>query len=155
MIQKVLFVCIHNSARSQMAEAYLNLLGKGRFLAESAGLEAGTLNPLVVEVMKEDGIDISHHRTKTVQEMLAAKRNYDIVVTVCDKVRGEACPFFPGQSRRLHYEFADPSTLEGSFEDKLKKTREIRDFIRLSIQEFVNSDNNQSRFEEIPMKGSV
>lgn len=146
MKEKVLFVCIHNSARSVMAEAYLNLLGKDRYLAESAGLEKGQLNPIVIEVMREDGLDISRHQPRTVAELLTKNRSYHTVITVCDQARGEQCPWFPGQARRLHYEFADPSALEGSFEYKLQRTREIRDFIKLSIQEFIQGDIRESRF---------
>src|SRR6266496_1921852 len=82
---KVLFVCVHNSARSQMAEAYLNHFGEGRFEAESAGLEPGTLNPLVVHVMREDGIDISRNETKGVFDMIKQGKLFEYVITVCDE----------------------------------------------------------------------
>jgi arsenate reductase len=109
--QKVLFVCIHNSARSQMAEAFLNHLGADRFEAESAGLEPGTLNPLVVAVMREEGIEISGNRTKGVEEFLRQGRRYDVVVTVCDEASAERCPVFPGSGTRLHWGFPDPGAL--------------------------------------------
>ncbi|HDQ26665.1 MAG TPA: arsenate reductase ArsC, partial [bacterium] len=86
---RVLFVCIHNSARSQMAEAYLNALGGGRFEAESAGIEPGTLNPVVVEAMKADGIDISQNKTKAVFDFYKEGRLYNYVITVCDKEAAE------------------------------------------------------------------
>ena len=98
----VLFVCIHNSARSQMAETFLNVLGNGKFEAESAGIEPGPLNPLVVEVMKEVGIDISKNRTKSVLEFIEKKKAFDYVITVCDETSAERCPSFPGQSKRMH-----------------------------------------------------
>ncbi len=135
--EKVLFVCIHNSARSQMAEAYLNSLGGERFEAESAGIEPGVLNPLVVEVMKEDGIDISANRTKDVFEFLKAGKRYSFVVTVCDETAAERCPVFPGTMKRLHWSLPDPSRLQGSREEKLAKTREIRDQIKGRIEAFV------------------
>ncbi len=138
--KKVLFVCIHNSARSQMAEAYLNHLAGDRFEAESAGIEPGTLNPLAVEVMKEDGIDISANKTKDVFGFLKAGKRYSYVVTVCDETAAERCPIFPGTGKRLHWGFADPSTLTGSKEEKLARTREIRDQIKTHIITFLHDE---------------
>lgn len=132
---KVLFVCIHNSARSQMAEAFLNVLGKGKFEAESAGLEPGVLNPTVVEVMKEIGIDISKNQTKSVFDFYKAGKRYDYVFTVCDEANGEKCPIFPGTLKTIHIGFPDPSSLVG--DNKLEQTRKIRDEIKTKIQEFV------------------
>jgi arsenate reductase len=136
-MKKVLFVCIHNSARSQMAEAFLNALGGDRFAAESAGLEPGTLNPLVVEAMHEAGIDISRAKTKSVAEMLARGPVFDTVVTVCDEASAERCPVFPGSGERLHWGFPDPSVLTGSHADRLAAVRTIRDQIRDQIAEWV------------------
>ena len=130
---KVLFVCIHNSARSQMAEAYLNKFAGEKFFAQSAGIEPGKLNPVVVAAMKEDGIDISGNKTKSVEEFLDKKMDY--VITVCDATSGERCPVFPGAVKRLHVEFPDPSALQGSFEEKLEGTRKIRDDIKKRIIE--------------------
>jgi arsenate reductase len=134
---KVLFVCIHNSARSQMAEAYLNYFGEGRFEAESAGLEPGTLNPRVVQVMKEAGLDISRNRTKSVFDLFKQGRKFEYVVTVCDKEAAEKCPVFPGIAQALHWSFPDPSALTGSEEEKLKRTREIRDAIKAQVRTWV------------------
>jgi arsenate reductase (thioredoxin) len=139
--EKVLFVCIHNSARSQMAEAYLNHLGGERFDAESAGIEPGTLNPLAVEAMKEDGIDISANKTKDVFEFLKAGKRYSYVVTVCDETAAERCPVFPGPGKRLHWSFPDPSRLQGSREEKLMQARQIRDQIKRRIETFVQGSN--------------
>lgn len=94
--KRVLFVCVHNSARSQMAEAFLNNLGGDRFEAVSAGLEPGTLNPLVVEVMKEAGIDISQNRTKSVFDLFKKGELFSYVITVCDEASAQRCPVFPG-----------------------------------------------------------
>ena len=136
-MERVLFVCVHNSARSQMAEAFLNLLSGGRFEAESAGLEPRNLNPLVVEVMKEIGIDISENSTKRVFDFIIAGRLFHYVITVCDETSGDRCPIFPGYAKRLHWSFPDPSALEGSKEEKLQKVREIRDQIRAKIESWV------------------
>ncbi len=106
---KILFVCIHNSARSQMAEAFLNHLGEGQFLAESAGIEAGTLNPDVVQVMQEIGIDLSGKQTNDVFDFYREGRTYQAVVTVCDAANAERCPIFPGLTQRIAWSFADPS----------------------------------------------
>lgn len=134
---KVLFVCVHNSARSQMAEAYLNRMGGGKFAAESAGLEPGTLNPYVVRAMAEEGIDISGNRTKGVFEFYKQGRTYDFVVTVCDPSAAERCPVFPGKVHRLHWGFADPSALEGGDGEIMEGTRKIRDEVKAKVKDFV------------------
>jgi arsenate reductase (thioredoxin) len=143
-VLKVLFVCVHNSARSQMAEAYLNKIGGDRFKAESAGLEPGKLNPIVVEAMKEDGIDISGKETNSVFDYLNEGREYDYVITVCDESSGERCPIFPTPSKdlhRLHWGFPDPSSFSGTHENKLKRVIEIRDDIKKMVSEFVKNNN--------------
>jgi arsenate reductase len=136
---KVLFVCIHNSARSQMAEAFLNTLGGNIFSAESAGLEPGKLNPLVVKSMSETGIDISGNKTKDVFDFLSKGRQFDFVITVCDETSGERCPFFPGNSKRLHWTFEDPSSFTGTEAEKLFNIAKVRDAIKLKIEEFIKS----------------
>lgn len=134
---KVLFVCIHNSARSQMAEAYLNHFGAGRFEAESAGLEPGVLNPRVVQALMEDGLDISRNKTRSVSDVLKNGKRFDCIITVCDETSAEKCPVFPGAGRRLHWSFKDPSTLTGTEGDKLRGTREIRDEIKNVIKKWI------------------
>jgi len=136
---KVLFVCIHNSARSQMAEAFLNQLAGDVFAAYSAGLEPGKLNPVVVEAMKEDGIDISGNKTKSVFEFYKNGARFDYVFTVCDEASGERCPLFPGNAKKIHWGFPDPSALAGTHKEKLERTREIRDMIKVKIEEFIRS----------------
>jgi arsenate reductase (thioredoxin) len=136
MKQKVLFVCIHNSARSQMAEAWLNQLYSDRFEAMSAGLEPGTLNPYVVRVMAEEGIDIAGAPTKSVFDLYNAGKLFNYVVTVCDKEAAERCPIFPGVSERIHWSFADPSKASGSDEEKMTQVRAVRDQIRAQIEEW-------------------
>ncbi|PKL07226.1 MAG: arsenate reductase ArsC [Spirochaetae bacterium HGW-Spirochaetae-9] len=134
---RVLFLCVHNSARSQMAEAFLKKHGGGRFEAESAGLEPGSLNPYVVRAMSEIGIDISHNVTKSVFDFAAEVRRYDVVVTVCSKEAAERCPIFPGSHRKLHWPFPDPSALAGDDAEKMEETRRIRDMIQTAVKEFI------------------
>ena len=134
---KVLFVCVHNSARSQMTEAYLNKYGGDRFEADSAGLEPGILNPLVVKVLKEEGIDISNHSTTDVFDLVRKGNFYSYVVTVCDKEAAERCPIFPGVREYINWSFKDPSKFEGSYEEKLIATRAVRDQIKYHILEWI------------------
>ena len=131
--KRVLFVCVHNAARSQMAEAFLNHLASDRFMAESAGLEPGELNPLVVSCMAEAGIDISKNKTKSVFDMMKAGKNFDYVITVCDESSAGRCPVFPGAKKQFHWGFSDPSKLTGSDQEKLLKIRIIRDQIKNRI----------------------
>ncbi len=132
----VLFVCIHNSARSQMAEAFLRHIDSERFDVESAGLEPGSLNPVVVEAMREVGIDISGHTTQSVDDVMKSGKTFDYVITVCDQASGERCPVFSGETQRLHWNFADPSTMKGSFNDQLVQVRGVREEISHKIQDF-------------------
>jgi len=135
---KILFVCIHNSARSQMAEAFVNTLGRNNLSAESAGLEPGHLNPFAVKSMAEIGIDISKNKTKDVTEFINNGKQFDYVITVCDETSGERCPVFPGNSIRLHWTFEDPSSFTGTDEEKLLKIAKVRDAIKLKVEEFIN-----------------
>ena len=141
--KKVLFVCVHNSARSQMAEAFLKKYGADRFEVESAGLEPGRLNPVVVEVMKEIGIDISNNKTKSVLDFYKQGKQYDYVITVCDESQSGACPVFPGKGERIHWGFDDPSGFAGNHEEKLEKTRKVRDMIENKIKEIFVPKNGR------------
>ena len=134
---RVLFVCIHNSARSQMAEAWLRHVAGDRFEVESAGLEPGKLNPFVVEAMKQVGIDISLHSPKGVQDLLNAGKTYDYVIAVCDKEAAEKCPIFPGGSMKLHWSFPDPSAATGDHNNKLRVAAEVRDTIKATIEQWL------------------
>ena len=136
MKHKVLFICIHNSARSQMAEAFLNQMCRDEFEAHSAGLEPGKLNPVVVEAMKELGIDISANETKSVMDTIKSDKKFAYVITVCDEASAERCPIFPGDTKGLHWSFPDPSSLRGSHAEVLQKTREVRDSIRHKIEQW-------------------
>ena len=137
-MEKVLFVCIHNSARSQMAEAFLNHLGEDRYIAESAGLEPGELNPVVVSSMAELGLDLSGNTCDSIDGFLAKAEEFSYVVTVCDETAAERCPTFPDSVKRLHWGFPDPSSLRGSESERLNETREIRNLIRRRITEWLS-----------------
>lgn len=134
MKERVLFICIHNSARSQMAEAWLNQICGERFVAQSAGLEPGTLNPFVVEAMAEVDIDIAGKATQAVFDVWKSGPLFAYVVTVCDETSAEKCPVFPGPAQRLHWGFPDPSVLTGTHEEKLAGVRRIRDEIRAKVE---------------------
>ena len=130
--EKVLFICSHNSARSQMAESLMNIMMGDCYETYSAGIEPGTLNRYVVRAMAEIDIDIASNRTKSVEEFI--NQEFDFVVTVCDKA-GEACPWFPGAKRTLHRSFPDPSTFTGPDEEIMDRVRQVRDQIKVWIVE--------------------
>lgn len=136
--EKVLVICVHNSARSQMGEEYIRKYGGDIFEVESAGLEPGILNPLVVEVLKEDGIDITGKKTQSAFDLFNAGKTYDYVITVCSKDAQERCPVYPGTKKRLHWPFSDPSSLKGTHEEQLDRTRKIRDEIKGAVKRFVD-----------------
>ena len=119
-----------------MAEAWLNHICGDFFAAESAGLEPGTLNPLVVKAMQEVGIDISKKETRAVFDVFKTGKLFSRVITVCDETSAERCPIFPGVTKRLHWSFADPSALTGTDEVKIAGVRTIRDEIRAKIEEW-------------------
>ncbi|MEM2106454.1 MAG: arsenate reductase ArsC [Candidatus Bathyarchaeia archaeon] len=125
--EKVLFICTHNSARSQMAEGLLRSLYGDFYEVYSAGTEPTSLNPYAVMVMAEIGIDISKQRSKSISEFLGAK--FDFVVTVCDQAK-EKCPYFPMGGKRLHKSFQDPTTFRGSEDEILEGFRNVRDQIK-------------------------
>jgi arsenate reductase (thioredoxin) len=134
MKKKVLFICTHNSARSQMAEALLNNLYPDRYQAFSAGTTPGIIDPLVVFVMSEMGIDMGRHWSKGLD--CFQNETFDYVITVCDNAK-ETCPYFPDGNKQQHKSFAEPSRLEGDFKEAADKYRLIRDEIRAwVIKEF-------------------
>ena len=128
---RVLFLCTHNSARSQMAEGLLRHLGGDRFEVASAGTEATGVRPLAVRAMAEIGIDLRHHTSKTLDRYLGER--WDYVITVCDSAN-EACPVFPRAATRLHWSFEDPSAATGTDEQRLAVFRRVRDEIRGRLQ---------------------
>jgi arsenate reductase len=122
-----------------MAEALLKQMAGDRFEVESAGIEPGKLNPLAIEVMKEIGIDISQNKTKSAFDFYKQGKKYDYVITVCDKSQSASCPVFPGAIEKLHWSFSDPSVFTGSKEDKLAKTRDVRNQIEARIKSWIGS----------------
>jgi arsenate reductase len=137
--QNILFICVHNSARSQMAEAWLNQRCGDYFVAQSAGLEPGTINPLVVEVMSEVGIDLSEKKTQAVFDVWKSGKMFAYVITVCADAEAKGCPIFPGVATRLGWPFPDPSQATGTHEEKLAQVRRIRDDIRARVEEWCES----------------
>ena len=119
-----------------MAEAWLNHICPESFEAHSAGLEPGTLNPLVVEAMREVGIDISNNKTKAVFDLFKSGKMFAYVITVCDETSAERCPIFPSVTKRLHWSFPDPSALTGTHEQKMERVREIRDLIKRQVEQW-------------------
>ena len=139
--KKVLFICIHNSARSQMAEELLRKYGGDKFEVTSAGIEPGKVNPFVVEVLRaNEGIDIADKETQKAADLAAAGNRYDYIVTVCDETAAERCPVFPGGGRRLHWGFRDPSAFEGTTEAKHAFTEEILGEIKAKINAWLKED---------------
>jgi arsenate reductase (thioredoxin) len=135
---RVLFVCSHNVSRSVMAEAFLNRLGKDRFHAESAGLDPGENNPLVIEVMKEEGYDLGGRKSNSLLQYFQEGRRYDYVIYVC-AVEEDQCPVFPGVRKTLHWPFPDPSKFQGTGQEKLSQTRRVRDQIKSRVEEWIRS----------------
>jgi arsenate reductase (thioredoxin) len=129
--ERVLFLCTHNSARSQMAEGLLRHLGGGSVDVASAGTEARGVHPMAVRVMAEIGIDLRGHASKTLDRFVG--KPWDDVITVCDHAN-ESCPIFPGATRRLHWSIDDPSAATGSEEQRLAAFRRVRDEIRARIE---------------------
>jgi arsenate reductase (thioredoxin) len=139
---KVLFLCTHNSARSQMAEGLLRHLAGDRFEVISAGTEATHVRPLAVRAMEELGLDISGQESKTLDRYLG--ESFDYVITVCDDAN-EACPIFPGAEKRLHWSFEDPSAATGTDDERLDVFRTVRDRIRARIDgELIDGDKGGS-----------
>ncbi|MEJ5363812.1 MAG: arsenate reductase ArsC [Desulfosoma sp.] len=140
MERKILFICVHNSGRSVMAEAYANTFGQGRVRAESAGFEPRPVLPGIVEVMREEGIDVSQHQPRSVFDLYRQGKTYDAVVTVCDGTEESACPIFPGIALRDHWPFPDPSKVEGLSEEERKaKLRAIRDAVKAKVRQWIHS----------------
>lgn len=133
----VLFVCVHNSARSQMAEAFLNRLGEQWFHAESAGLEPAPLNPYVVRAMAEIGYDLSMNTPHSVLDYFKMERMYHIIVKVCDSANGQRCPIFPQTRVELSWPLPDPTDFKGSEDQIMAQVRTLRDDIQASVVKFI------------------
>ncbi len=138
--KRVLFVCTHNSARSQMAEAFLRFFYGDIYEALSAGTEPKGIHPLTIKVMAEDGLDLSTQRSKSVDEFIG--QEIDLVVTVCDSAR-ESCPFFPYGKKRIHHSFRDPASIIGSDREQIEAFRQVRDEIKKWVREAFNPDQTR------------
>jgi arsenate reductase len=141
---KILFVCVHNSARSQMAEAFFNHYAQGTDTAESAGIEPGRLNPYVVRAMSEKGIDISGNETKGVFNLYKEGRTFSHVITVCDAEAAQRCPIFPGISRIIMWSFPDPSTFTGSDDKIMEQVRAVRDIIEVQVKALITNPTQEN-----------
>ena len=139
---RVLVVCTHNSARSQMAEALLRRIGGERFEVYSAGTEATRVHPLAVRAMADVGIDISDARSKHLDEFIADR--FDYVITVCDRAR-ETCPVFPGEPQRIHWSFPDPAAVEGTEEERLRAFRRVRDELTQRLRVWITAVTSARR----------
>ena len=137
MKKNVLFICVQNSARSQIAAALLNEMCGDYFEAQSAGLEPGVLNPLAVEALQERGIDISRNKTQSVFDVWkSAQHIFAYAITVCSEFEAESCPIFPGVTTRLHWSFPDPAKFTGTYEERLEQTRRVVGQIEAKIDAF-------------------
>jgi arsenate reductase len=136
---RVLFICGHNSGRSQMAEAFLKDFAGDKIHVESAGLEPKPINPLVVEVMQELGYDLSRAISDSVFDFFREGRIYDYVITVCDETAAGQCPVFPGITKRFHWPFKDPEDVTGTHDEKLVELRQIRDQIQQKVADWVKT----------------
>ncbi len=135
--KRIMFVCIHNSARSQMCEAFVKQYAPERFEEHTSGIEKGKLNPLVVNSMMEINISMEGQYAKSAKEYIDRNEEFDYIVTVCDESSAERCPTFPGKHVRLHWGFSDPSALMGSDEEKLQGIRPIRDAIQKRVKDWL------------------
>lgn len=139
--QRILFLCTGNSARSQMAEGWLRALAGDQFEVHSAGTLPSRVHPLAIDVMRECGIDLSSHRSKSVEEY--AGQPFGTVITVCDHAR-ESCPAFPGCTRCLHWSLEDPAAVQGPRDSQYEVFRRVRDEIRHRLQTFLEGGGNQA-----------
>lgn len=137
--RRILFVCIHNSGRSQMAETFLNELGGPEFVAESAGVDPHPVNPEVVEVMKEVGHDLSDAESDNIVDFFRQGRLYEQVIYVCERGAEQDCPVFPGVRRTLHWPYPDPTALAGEEAERLEALRGIRDQIRGRVEDWLET----------------
>lgn len=152
MKTKVLFVCSHNTARSQIVAALLEKFGGEDFEAHSAGVEAGILNPLAVEVLKEENIDISNNSTNRIIDFFKEGRHYHYVITVCDEAKNEKCPIFPGLDAVLHWSFPDPGLFTGSDDEKYNQIKDLKDKMKKIVLEFISLTKEEHIKTGFPQK---
>lgn len=134
---KVLFICVHNSGRSQIAEAYLKKIGGDRFEVESAGYKPTSLNPFIRKVMEEDGFDLSKKETQSTWDFFKEGKHFKYIITVCDRAHEEECPLFSKPFVQLNWPYPDPESFTGTEEEKLEQARMLRDSIKTRIEQFV------------------
>lgn len=137
MKKKILVLCTGNSCRSQLAEGYLQHFAGDKAEVYSAGVETHGVNPKAIQVMKEDGIDISHHTSNNVNEYMNV--DFDFVITVCDNAK-ERCPYFPSKAKKFHYNFPDPAKATGTEVEVMNEFRKVRDMINNYCKEFVSEN---------------
>ena len=136
---KILVLCTGNSCRSQIAHGYLEHFAAGKAEVYSAGIEAHGVNPKAIQVMQEDGVDISHHTSNTIDKYMGI--GFDYVITVCDNAK-ENCPYFPSNAQKLHHNFPDPAKATGSPEEIMQEFRRVRDMIKAYCREFIAKNIN-------------
>jgi arsenate reductase len=139
MKKRILVLCTGNSCRSQIAEGYLRHFAGEQFEVSSAGLEPGVVNPRAIQVMKEDGVNISAHTSDDVNQYIG--QNFDYIITVCDNAR-ERCPYFPSEAERIHWSFKDPADAVGNKEEVLDEFRKVRDLIKSTLKQFISELNS-------------
>lgn len=142
-MKKILVLCTGNSCRSQLAEGYLRHFAQGKAEVYSAGIETHGVNPKAIQVMKEDGIDISGHTSNHVDEY--SHIDFDYVITVCDNAK-ESCPYFPTKAKQFHHNFPDPAKAVGTSEEILNEFRAVRDLVKASMKDFIDEHVNNERY---------
>ncbi|MGK9120361.1 arsenate reductase ArsC [Olivibacter jilunii] len=142
-MKKILVLCTGNSCRSQLAEGYLRHFAQGKAEVYSAGIETHGVNPKAIQVMKEDGIDISGHTSNHVDEY--SHIDFDYVITVCDNAK-ESCPYFPTKAKQFHHNFPDPAKAVGTSEEILNEFRAVRDLVKAYMKDFIDEQVNNERY---------
>ncbi|QNL50291.1 arsenate reductase ArsC [Olivibacter sp. SDN3] len=142
-MKKILVLCTGNSCRSQLAEGYLRHFAQGKAEIYSAGIETHGVNPTAIQVMKEDGIDISGHTSNLVDEY--SHIDFDYVITVCDNAK-ESCPYFPTKAQKFHHNFPDPAKAVGTSEEVLNEFRAVRDLVKAYMKDFIEEHVNNERY---------
>ncbi|MCF6309200.1 MAG: arsenate reductase ArsC [Sulfurimonas sp.] len=156
MKKKVLFICIHNSARSQIAEALLKKYANDLFEVQSAGFEPSSINPIAIELLqKEENINISNNSSDAIFELFKQGRHFNLVITVCDEGNAQRCPIFPGLNYRIHWSFEDPSSIEGTDEQKYEKVKEIYLLIKKEVMNFIYLAKNEKLKENFPFNWKI
>lgn len=139
--KRVLFFCVHNSARSQIAQAWLNHIGGILFEVESAGLEPTTVKPHAIAVMREVGINISENRTQSVFDVFKSGRSFHYVIALCDEVNAKRCPVFPGAPRLLHWDFPERPKLNNVEQEQMTHFRNVRDLIKDRVTTWITENS--------------